>query len=169
VIGHLVAPLGLIVTLSAATLVVVFGSFRLAAAATVVMGLSAGLSLLSLAVMGMPFGINAVIGVIGAVGVSVNAAIVLFTALQQDPRAAAGDRVAMADVTLGAARHIVSTTVTTFGGFLPLILAGGLFWPPFAVAVAGGVLLSTVISFLFVPAAFALLVAPEPEPEPAAA
>lgn len=169
VVGHLMAPLGLIVTLSAATLVVVFGSFRLAAAATVVMGLSAGLSLLSLAVMGMPFGINAVIGVIGAVGVSVNAAIVLFTALQQDPRAAAGDRVAMADVTLGAARHIVSTTVTTFGGFLPLILAGGLFWPPFAVAVAGGVLLSTVISFLFVPAAFALLVAPEPEPEPAAA
>ena len=63
---------------------------------------------------------------------------------------------ARVDVILGASRHIVSTTVTTFGGFLPLILAGGGFWPPFAMSVAGGVLLSTVISFYFTPPAFAL-------------
>ncbi|MGI9479181.1 MAG: hypothetical protein ACR2PI_20935, partial [Hyphomicrobiaceae bacterium] len=41
--------------------------------------------------------------------------------------------------------------------FLPLILAGGGFWPPFAMAIGGGVLLSTVVSFYFVPPAFALL------------
>ena len=160
VIGNLMAPLGLIMTLSIATVVATFGSFRLAGVATVVMALSAGLSMLSLAALDLPFGINAVIGVIGGVGVSVNAAIIILTALQEDPAAAAGDREAMAGVTLGAARHIVSTTVTTFGGFLPLVLAGGGFWPPFAVAVAGGVLLSTVVSFYFVPAAFALLGTP---------
>ncbi len=43
------------------------------------------------------------------------------------------------------------------GGFLPLILEGGGFWPPFAMAIAGGVLLSTVVSSFFVPSAFALL------------
>jgi multidrug efflux pump subunit AcrB len=52
----------------------------------------------------------------------------------------------------------VSTTITTFGGFLPLILEGGRFWPPFAVAIAGGVLLSTVISFFLVPPLFYLTV-----------
>jgi len=51
----------------------------------------------------------------------------------------------------------VSTTITTFGGFLPLILAGGGFWPPFAMSVAGGVLLSTVVSFYFTPPVFALI------------
>ena len=38
-----------------------------------------------------------------------------------------------------------------------MILAGGGFWPPFAVAIAGGVLLSSVVSFYFVPATFALI------------
>ena len=65
----------------------------------------------------------------------------------------------MADVVMGSSRHIVSTTVTTVGGFLPLILAGGGFWPPFAMAVAGGVLLSTIVSFYFTPAAFRLVYA----------
>ena len=46
---------------------------------------------------------------------------------------------------------------TTFGGFLPLILEGGGFWPPFAMAIAGGVLLSTVVSFFYVPPMFMLV------------
>ena len=44
--------------------------------------------------------------------------------------------------------------MTTFGGFLPLILEGSQFWPPFAMAIAGGVLLSTIISFFLVPPLF---------------
>ena len=63
----------------------------------------------------------------------------------------------MARVVNGSSRHIISTTITTFGGFLPLILAGGGFWPPFAVAIAGGVLLSAVVSFYFTPPMFALV------------
>lgn len=61
---------------------------------------------------------------------------------------------------MDASRHIVSTTVTTFGGFLPLILEGSEFWPPFAMAIAGGVLLSTVVSFYLVPPLYTLLMHP---------
>ncbi|MEM6341251.1 MAG: efflux RND transporter permease subunit, partial [Pseudomonadota bacterium] len=93
----------------------------------------------------------------GSIGVSINAAIIILTGLQADPAAAAGDKSAMARVVTGSSRHIVSTTVTTFGGFLPLILDGGAFWPPFAVSIAGGVLLSTVVSFYFTPPMFALV------------
>lgn len=152
----LLAPLGLIVTLSIAVVVLTFNSFRLSLVAFAVAGLSAGLSILSLAIFDYPFGINAIIGVIGSIGVSINAALIVLSGLQEDPRAAAGDRAAMVDVVSGSARHIVSTTITTFGGFLPLILGGGGFWPPFAMSVAGGVLLSVTLAFAFTPQMFAL-------------
>lgn len=147
----------MIVTLTVATIVLTFNSFRLAGVTLVVCGLAAGLSILSLAIMQYPFGIVAIIGVIGSIGVSINAAIIILTALQSDHDAAAGDREAMVRVVTGSSRHIISTTITTFGGFLPLILDGGAFWPPFAVSIAGGVLLSTVVSFYFTPPAFVLV------------
>ncbi|MEL7133029.1 MAG: efflux RND transporter permease subunit [Pseudomonadota bacterium] len=156
-LSDLLASLGLIVTLSIAAIALTFNSFRLTAVVLVVSGLSAGLSLLALAIFQYPFGINAIIGVIGSIGVSINAAIIILTGLQEDDAAASGDKDAMVDVVMGSSRHIVSTTITTFGGFLPLILAGGGFWPPFAMSVAGGVLLSTVVSFYFTPPVFALI------------
>ncbi|WP_170337053.1 efflux RND transporter permease subunit [Ruegeria arenilitoris] len=156
-VGNLLASVGLIVTLSIATIVLTFNSFRLTLVSLVVCVLSAGLSMLSLAVMQFPFGITAIIGVIGSIGVSINAAIIILTGLQQDVDASQGNRAAMARVVTGSSRHIISTTITTFGGFLPLIIAGGAFWPPFAVAIAGGVLLSTVVSFYFTPPVFALV------------
>ena len=168
-LGNLLASLGIIVTLSIAAIVLTFNSFRLSLIAFVVAGLSAGLSVLSLAVFQYPFGIQAVIGVIGSIGVSINAAIIILTGLQANAAARAGDRAAMVDVVLGSSRHIVSTTITTFGGFLPLILAGGGFWPPFAMSIAGGVLLSTVVSFYFTPQMFALVYARKPRAERAGA
>ena len=180
-VRNLTSTLGVVVTLTIATIVLTFNSFRLSLVAGAVSFLSMGLSLLALAVFQYPFGIQALIGVIGSIGVSINAAIIIMTALQQDPGAMAGDTDRMREVVTKSSRHIVSTTVTTFGGFLPLILAGGGFWPPFAMAIAGGVLLSTVVSFYFTPPMFALVMAPRrrgsgqaishdaPEPTPALA
>lgn len=158
VVRNLTSTLGLVVALTVAAILLTFNSWRLSMVAFVVCGLSMGLSLLALAVFQYPFGIQALIGVIGSIGVSINAAIIIMTALQQDEGAARGDRESIRRVVLASSRHIVSTTVTTFGGFLPLILEGGGFWPPFAMAIAGGVLLSTVVSFYFVPPMFSLLV-----------
>ena len=154
---NLLGSLGLIITLTIASIVMTFGSYRLSAVTAVVALLSVGLSLLALAIFRYPFGIQGVIGVIGSIGVSINAAIIIMTALQANARAAAGNADAIVNTVLAQSRHIISTTITTFGGFLPLILAGGGFWPPFAMAIGGGVLLSTVVSFYFVPSAFAFL------------
>lgn len=158
VITNLLAPMGLIVALLVAAIVLTFNSFRLSIVALCVALLSMGLSLLALAIFGYPFGIQAVIGVIGSIGVSINAAIIIMTALQKNEAAMRNEPHAIRDVVLASGRHIISTTITTFGGFLPLILAGGGFWPPFAMAIAGGVLLSTVVSFYFVPPVFSLVV-----------
>ncbi|MEM7670599.1 MAG: efflux RND transporter permease subunit, partial [Pseudomonadota bacterium] len=166
-IRNLMSVMGLVVVGTLAAIVLTFNSWRLSAVAVTVAGLSMGLSLLSLEVFQYPFGIQALIGVIGAIGVSINAAIIIMTALQEDPQAALGDRAAIRDIVLRSSRHIVSTTVTTFGGFLPLILAGGGFWPPFAMAIAGGVLLSAIVSFYFVPPAFSLLTSGPRQPSEA--
>ncbi len=148
---------GVIVILAVAIVVLTFSSFRLAAIAGLVCLLSVGSSLFTLSVMGMPIGIMAIIGVIGAIGVSINAAIIIVTALQDNYKAVEGDTAEIVAVVVESSRHIVSTTVTTFAGFLPLIVAGGAFWPPFAVAIAGGVLLSTIVSLVVVPLLFRLV------------
>ena len=153
-VSNLMSSMGLIVTLSIATIVLTFRSYRLSIIAFTVCFLSAGLSILSLAIMNYPFGITALIGVIGSIGVSINAAIIIMTALQENEAAMTGSSEAIKETVFKSSRHIVSTTTTTFGGFLPLILAGGGFWPPFAMSIAGGVLLSTIVSFYFTPPMF---------------
>jgi multidrug efflux pump subunit AcrB len=150
-ISDLMAPMGLILAALLATIVITFNSWRLSAVALLVCACSMGLSLLSLAIFRYPFGIMSLLGVIGSIGVSINAAIIIMTALQANESASAGNLFAVRSVVMDSSRHIVSTTVTTFGGFLPLILEGSKFWPPFAMAIAGGVLLSTIISFFLVP------------------
>ena len=81
----------------------------------------------------------------------------MLAALAKDKRALAGDRGAISDIVVGNTRHILATTVTTIGGFAPLMIAGGSFWPPVAVSIAGGVAGATILALLFVPTAFAVL------------
>ncbi|MEL0306583.1 MAG: efflux RND transporter permease subunit [Halieaceae bacterium] len=159
-VSDLLAPLGMILAAMLATILLTFNSWRLTAIAFWVTGCSFGLSLLALAVFQYPLGIQALIGVIGSVGVSINAAIIILSGLRLNDAAVTGDPDAIVDVVMDASRHIVSTTVTTFGGFLPLILEGSQFWSPFAMAIAGGVLLSTVVSFYLVPPLYTLLMHP---------
>jgi multidrug efflux pump subunit AcrB len=154
VVDKIMAPMGLVLAALLVTIMMTFNSWRLSAVAVLVCVCSLGLSLLALAIFQYPFGIQAMIGVIGSIGVSINAAIIIITALQGDDGAVQGELPAIRNVVMDSSRHIVSTTVTTFGGFLPLILEGSQFWPPFAMAIAGGVLLSTVISFYLVPPLF---------------
>jgi Cu/Ag efflux pump CusA len=63
----------------------------------------------------------------------------------------------VADIVVDASRHIVSTTLTTIGGFIPLIVNGGKFWPPLATAIAGGVAGSAIIALYFIPASYAAI------------
>jgi multidrug efflux pump subunit AcrB len=96
----------------------------------------------------------ALIGTLGLVGLAINGGIIVLSALKVDSASRLGDVDAMMLVVMDATRHIVSTTVTTIGGFLPLILFGGHFWPPLAMAIAGGVAGSAILALYLVPAMF---------------
>ena len=156
--GSLFAFVPVLVVLMLAVVALSLNSFRLAAVIFAVAIQSMGLGFLSLTVLRYPLGFQAMIGQIGLIGVAINAAIIINAALQTRPAALAGSVDDIRDTVIrDTSRHIISTTITTFGGFLPLILTPGGFWPPFATGIAGGVLLSTVVSFYFVPAAFLVI------------
>ncbi len=153
-IGNLLAYVGVIVTLLVLVIVLNFNSFRLGMIIFAVAFQAAGLGLLSVFVFQYPFGFTVIISLLGLMGLAINAAIVIIAELKSNARAVTGDAHAIMTCVMNCSRHITSTTITTTGGFLPLILAGGGFWPPFAVSIAGGTLLATLLSFFFVPALF---------------
>ncbi len=157
-LGQLLIFLPVLLMLMVTTLVLSFRSVRLAGVIGTVAILSVGLGMLSLWMGQYALGFNAIIGSAGLIGVAINGSIVVLAALRADPRARAGDVDAMVTQTVGATRHIVATTATTIGGFLPLLLfSGGDFWPPLAVVIAGGVGFSITLSLLFAPSVYRLL------------
>ena len=66
----------------------------------------------------------------------------------------------MVDAGQKRARPIIMTTIAMIAGMMPSALsfgAGGEFRSPMALAVIGGLVFSTVLSLIFVPAMFALM------------
>lgn len=156
-ITNLLGPVGVLMVLMVATLVLSFGSFRLGAVILAVAALAAGPGLLALWAFGFPFGFMAIVGTMGLIGVAINDSIVVLAALEEDDMAREGSRVAIGDVVLTATRHVLATTVTTIAGFIPLLVSGGRFWPPLAIAIAGGVSGSTLLALYFVPSMYVFI------------
>jgi multidrug efflux pump subunit AcrB len=110
--------------------------------------------MLALWIGGYPFGFMAIIGIMGLIGVAINDSIVVLAALQARTVAGRNDLEQVVETVIKSTRHVVATTFTTIAGFTPLILDGGQFWPPLAVAIAGGVGGATLLALVFVPAAY---------------
>ncbi len=157
-LGGLIANVGVLAILMVAVLVLSLNSFRLASIIGVVAIASFGLGIFAIWLFGYPFGFNPIIGTVGLVGVAINDSIVVMAAIQQDEFASQGDRKAIQSVVLHSTRHVITTTATTVFGFIPLLLGGGEFWPPLAVAIAGGVIGATLLALYLVPSAYVLLI-----------
>ena len=156
-IGNLMSSVSVLLVLMVATLVLSFGSFRMAGLIGAVAVLSVGLSLGALVLFGFPFGFMGIVGTMGLIGVAINDSIVVLAALREDPQASQGNPAAVRDVVVRSTRHVLSTTLTTVAGFLPLILGGGGFWPPLATSIAGGVSGATILALYFIPSGYVLV------------
>ena len=142
-------------TLMAATIILTFRSLALASIVFTVAILSVGLGMLSLKIAGYPLGFNPLIGSIGLAGVIINDTIVIIAAILGNEKARRGDNQAIVEETYGCGRHVLSTTFTTIGGFVPLLLfSGGTFWPPLTVVIAGGIGFGLVLAMFFTPLAY---------------
>ena len=156
-IGGLVSTVGVIIVVMVAVLVLSLGSFQLAAVIGIVAISSFGLGIFSIWLFGYPFGFNPIIGTVGLIGVAVNDSIVVLSAISNHSVAKTGNAKAIQEVVMHSTRHVLTTTLTTASGFVPLLLSGGEFWPPLAVAIAGGVVGATLLALYFIPATYYLL------------
>ncbi|MDJ0719422.1 MAG: efflux RND transporter permease subunit [Prochloraceae cyanobacterium] len=157
-VGNLLSTVGILIVLMVATLVLSFNSFRSAGIIFLVAIGSVGLALASLWFFGYPFGLMAILGTVGLIGVAINDSIVVLAAIRNDRQARKGNRRAMVKVIIHSTRHVLTTTITTIAGFIPLFLDGGEFWPPLAICIAGGVGGATLLALFFVPCAYLLLI-----------
>ena len=108
-------------------------------------------SILALLFTGINFSFTAFIGLTSLIGIAINNSIVLVDFANEEKRA--GRSVLEAAKEAGKVRFvpIVSTTLTTILGLLPLTLAGGSLWAPMGWTIIGGLITSTAFVLLLVP------------------
>ncbi|MGB3312293.1 MAG: efflux RND transporter permease subunit [Nodosilinea sp.] len=168
-VGNLLSTVGVLIILMTATLVLSFNSFGLAALIGSVAILSVGLAALALKVFGSIFGFTAILGTLGLIGLAINDSIVVLAALREHPDARLGHPQAVEDVVFHATRHVIATTITTMVGFVPLLLDPTGFWPPLAIAIAGGLGGATLLALYYIPSVYRLLSRWSPAPATKAA
>lgn len=157
-LGQLATYAPVLLVLMITALILTFNSVRFAAVIGVVAVLSVGLGMFSLWVSGLPIGFNPLLGSAGLIGVAINGSIVVIAAINGNAKAKSGDTKSIVEETMSCSRHILSTTFTTVGGLIPLLLfSQGSFWPPLAVVLAGGVGFSVILSLFFTPTIVAMM------------
>ncbi len=156
-IGDLLGTAVPLMLLMTGAVALVFNSFRMSFLILTGGLLSMGLAFFGVWLFNLPMGFNAILGGLGLLGIAINGSIVVLSALRNNPKALADDRIAQRETVVDMTRHIVATTLTTMGGFVPLILTGDQFWLPFAAGIAGGVAGSGLIALYFTPAVFRLM------------
>ncbi|MEM9536228.1 MAG: efflux RND transporter permease subunit [Cyanobacteria bacterium P01_E01_bin.45] len=156
--GNLFSTVGILIVLMAATLVLSLRSFTLAGAIGAIAVAAIGLSLAALKVFDYPLGFMAILGTLGLVGLAINDSIVVLVALRSDPDARLGKPDAVRAVVTRSTRHVLTTTFTTIAGFAPLLLDRAGFWPPLAIAIAGGLGGATLLALFFIPSLYIIAI-----------
>lgn len=146
-----------LVLIMAGAVALVFNSFRMSLLILLTGALSVGLAFGGVWLFNLPLGFNAIVGALGLLGISINSTIVVLSLLQGSEAARNDDVIAQREIVVEATRHIVATTLTTMGGFVPIILTGDVFWLPLATAIAGGVAGSALLALYFAPAVFRIM------------
>jgi hydrophobe/amphiphile efflux-1 (HAE1) family protein len=141
-------------------LILLFGSFLQPLTILFSLPFSIGGAIFALLITGQPFSFPVVIGVLMLMGIVTKNAIMLVDFAIEEIAAGVPRYEAIVDAGRKRARPIVMTTIAMAGGMLPSAMAmgsGGEFRAPMAIAVIGGLLLSTLLSLIFVPAVFVLM------------
>jgi len=162
------APIGILLLLF--FLLLQFNSFRRVGIILLTVPLAAVGIFPGLVLSGSPFGFQSLLGVIALVGIVVNNAIVLLDVMDRELERGKDIWGAMRSAVEQRTRPILLTTATTVAGLLPLAFSSSTLWPPMAWAIISGLLASTLLTLLVIPAVCTQLIkvsVPEPENAPA--
>jgi multidrug efflux pump subunit AcrB len=143
-----------------AVLVLLFGSFLQPVTILFSLPLSIGGAIVALAVAGQSISLPVVIGILMLMGIVTKNAIMLVDFAIESMHRGTPRTEAIVDAGRKRARPIVMTTIAMVAGMLPAAVgldSGGEFRAPMSIAVIGGLLSSTLLSLVFVPAVFAVM------------
>ena len=141
-------------------LILLFASFTLPVTILFSLPLSIGGAILALLVTGRAISMPVVIGILMLMGIVTKNAIMLVDFAVEEMGRGTSRLEALVEAGRKRARPIVMTTIAMVAGMVPSAFAfgdGGEFRSPMAIAVIGGLLVSTVLSLVFVPAVFTIL------------
>lgn len=162
------APIGMLLLLF--FLLLQFNSFRRVGIILLTVPLATVGIFPGLVLSGSPFGFQSLLGVIALVGIVVNNAIVLLDVMDRELERGRAIADAVRTAVERRTRPILLTTATTVAGLLPLAFSSSTLWPPMAWAIISGLLASTVLTLLVIPAVCTKLIKlPVAEPENAPA
>ena len=104
------------------------------------------------------FGFMTLLGIISLAGIVINNAIVLLERIKLEVEENGLNHFnAIVEAAIRRARPILLTTATTVFGLIPLYVGGGEMWEPMALAIMGGLLVSTALTLCVVPVIYAVL------------
>ena len=115
--------------------------------------LSIGLSFIGLILGQQNYGFIATIGAIGLIGLSINDSIIVLSHIKERASKTLMKKADLIEVVIRSTRHIITTSLTTLAGFIPLIFAS-VFFKPLAWAMSIGVLGATLTALLYIPATY---------------
>ena len=95
------------------------------------------------------------VGAIGLAGLSINDSIVVLSHIKEAHAKSSLNKEDLVEVIIRSTRHVITTSATTIGGFMPLLITS-IFFEPLAWAMAGGVIGSTIIAVFYIPACYAI-------------
>jgi len=137
-------------------LVFALNSFRQTALILSVAILSIGLSFLGLFIGQQNYGFIGTISAVGLIGLSINDSIIVLSHIKEEAEKKDISKAEIVEVVIRSTRHIITTSLTTLGGFVPLIFAS-VFFKPLAWAMSIGVLGATMTALLYIPAMFVVM------------
>ena len=107
----------------------------------------------ALIILNRPMGFVAQLGVIALSGMIIRNSVILIDQIQQHLSAGENLHDAIIDSAILRFRPIMLTAAAAILGMLPLMIS--MFWGPMAVAIAGGLLIATVLTLLVLPVMYA--------------
>ena len=99
------------------------------------------------------FGFMSLVGAVGLIGLSINDSIIVLSHLKEQNSDKNINKKEVVDVVIRSSRHIFTTSLTTFGGLLPVLIFSVLY-QPLAWAMAAGVLGATFTALLYIPSMY---------------
>lgn len=153
--GQLFSTFFLFLGLIVMTLVMILNSFRQASIILLVGTLCIGLGFLGMFVGFQNFGFIGLVGIVGLAGLAINDSIVVLSHLNEDAGTGQVSKDTLIETTVRSTRHILTTSLTTMGGLLPLLFDK--FFETLAWAMCFGVMGSALLALLLIPSMFCFL------------